>query len=928
MRIDEEAAAASQTGRPLVPGVQVAAGKGNVIFDIFKALRGTPNTIEGGRIPEAAPAITPEAAPTITPEAAPAIAPEAAPTITPEATPTIAPEVAPQSTPFPRDPNAPKPVGESAYGAYKDDGEVVGIDFNMPNLNTSDDVKNRINEVSKEFAAQTIEQTKGVVSLAKIRQVADMLGTSDEAAEKAIKGLPSDVADLSVRATVMRDTMVRSAEEVDALAKEIAQDSTLVTDMQRFEFRKKLVEHAALQAQMKGVQTEIARALSAFRIPAGTSSQGRLDAVSDIIENSGGRQTADEMAARWLATPVEDRGKFAARGVVAKTKAAVYQVWINGLLSGLRTHEVNLVSNTVFTLWQLPERMIGAAIGKTRQLLPDANPDRVAGMEAIGMMHGMVESIPDAFRLAARVFKTGIPSTTGTKVENMRVDALSTEALGYEGPEFFGHMINHLGKLVNIPSRFLMSSDEFSKLVARRMELRAHSYRASNAALDEGKTAAEAAEIYTSVLRGNVDDANQAAEVFADTITFTKALGQQGRAFQDLVSKTPGGSIVMPFIKTPANILKEFGKRTVLAPAMKEVRADFVAGGARKDMALARIATGTSAMIFASYLAAQGVITGGGPTDPKLRAFWRQKYEPYSVKIGDTWYPYGRIEPIGTLFGVAADYADFKKWAPRDINPDDESALTARAVGAVMHNVGQKSFLTGVSDFAQAFNDPQRYGSSYTKGLTSGFAQPFYSSFLRDVEAAIDPEFRDAKIDPRESNMAVKLFYSTLNDVRGRTPGLSSDMPPRRNFWGEPIQAYEGSWINAFNAFRTKSDKSDAIVDEILRLNTPLSMPERQVEGVKLTAPQYDQLIVNINKISAPNEATGTDLNMRQQLNWVLTTPMYQMMTDTQKIEQLRKIRNAYVKAGGDLLKSEDAKLYARTVTSQAMRQVGLPAPK
>jgi len=857
-----------------------------------------------------------------------AIEPEAPPVVAPEVAPTVDVQIAPQPGPVFRDPNAPAPVGESAYGAYKDDGDVVGIDFNMSNLNTSTDVKNRINEVSKEFAAQTTKQTQGVVSLKEIRQVADMLGTSDEAAEKAIKGLPSDVENLSIRATVMRDTMVKSAEEVDALAKAIDQDPTLVTDMQRFEFRKKLVEHAALQAQMKGVQTEVARALSAFRIPAGSSSQGRLDAVSEIIQASGGRDTADELAKRWLATPVEDRGKFAVRSPWAKTKAAVYQLWINGLLSGLRTHEVNMLSNTVFTLWQLPERMIGAAIGKTRQLLPNANPDRVAGMEAIAMMHGLVESIPDAFRLAARVFKRGTPSTVTTKLENVQQDAISTGALGYQGVEWFGHMINQFGILAGLPGRFLMSSDEFSKLIARRMELRAQSYRASNAALDEGKTAKEAAEVYTSVLRGEVDYANRAAEVFADTVTFTKTLSVQGRAFTDWINKTPGGRIIMPFIRTPANILKEFGKRTVLAPAMKEVKADFAAGGARRDMALARIATGTAAMIYASYLASQGVITGGGPTDPKLRAVWREKYAPYSVKIGDEWYPYGRLEPIGTLFGVAADYTDFQKWAPRDIDPTDRETLAARALGAVMHNVGQKSFLSGIAAFAEAYNDPIRYGSSYTQRLIGGLAQPFYSSFLRDVEAALDPEFRDTKVDPRETHMGVKNFYSILNEITSRTPGLSSDLPPIRNFWGEPIKAYEGHWLHAFNAFRPKSDKSDAAVDEILRLNTPITMPQRQVSGVKLNPQQYDQLVVNMNQISAPNQATGTDMNMRQALNWLIKTPMYQGLTDMQKVEQLRKIRNTYVDAAGDLLKTTDVDLLAQTITSQALRGAGLPAPK
>jgi hypothetical protein len=153
-------------------------------------------------------------------------------------------------------------------------------------------------------------------------------------------------------------------------------------------------------------------------------------------------------------------------------------------------------------------------------------------------------------------------------------------------------------------------------------------------------------------------------------------------------------------------------------------------------------------------------------------------------------------------------------------------------------------------------------------------------------------------------------------------------LPPRRNFWGEPIKAYEGSWLNAFNAFRPRSDRSDGAIDEILRLNMPIALPRRQVEGVKLTPQQYDQLVVNMNKIKEPNEATGTEMNMRQAMNWLVTTPMYQALTDMQKSEQLRKIRNAYVDAAGELLKTTDADLLARTITRKALRGAGLPAPK
>ncbi len=946
MAISPEAAEASRSGGTLPSvdegNVQVAGGAlTDVVGSVIRLFRrpGTAKRVEPtlGPPPEARPAIEPELPPAIEPELPPAIEPAAPRTQEDEywdaqrasepapVPPAIEPELPPAIKPAVL---RPPRAEESVYDAYKNDG-IVGIDFNMSRLDTSAAVKARMNQISVEYADEIIERTGGVVPLSLTRQLADLLGVSDDGVEAAIKSLPSDVADLSVRATVMRDVLVQVGEEVDALARVIARDPTQVTDLQRVEFRQKFAEHAALLVSTKGVQTEIARALSAHRIPAGGNLAARSEAVAELIQNTGGSAVVDELAKRWLATPVTARAKFAAKGWFAKTRAAVFTIWINGLLSGLRTHEINILSNTVFTLWQIPERLGGAAIGALRQAVPRANPDRVRGMEAVDMLHGLVESIPDAFRLAARVFRTDTPTRLTTKLEVAHQRTISTEALGYEGPAFFGHMINYFGVLTSLPGRGLMTMDEFGKAIGTRMELRAQARRLSRVALDEGKTADEAAEIYTNVLRGDVADATRSAEEFADTVTFTKMLGDQGQAFQSFMNKTPGGRIVMPFIRVTANILKESAKRTILAPAMREVRVDFMAGGARRDMALARIGIGTSAMAWASYLAAQGVITGGGPTDPALQAIWREKYQPYSVLINGKWVPYGRLEPIATLFGVAADYADFMKWAPRDIDPADSDALATRAVIAILHNVGQKNFLMGISDFAEAYTDPLRYGDNYVAKLAAGLAQPFYSTMLRDAEAALDPELSETRIDPRETNIALKNFYSLKTRISARTPGLSSDLPDNRNWWtGKPIKAYEGHWIHAFNAFRPRSDRSDAVVDEILRLGMPVARPRRQVEGVRLTPQQYDKLLVLMHTATFYNRAAEKDHTWRQAMTWLVGQPSYKAGTDLERIGILRDLRDKYLSEAGDLLQEEDAELKMRINTAKAMRDVDLRPPR
>ena len=63
-------------------------------------------------------------------------------------------------------------------------------------------------------------------------------------------------------------------------------------------------------------------------------------------------------------------------------------------------------------------------------------------------------------------------------------------------------------------------------------------------------------------------------------------------------------------------------------------------------------------------LAASGVVTGGGARDPQQRALdiatgWR----PYSIKIGDKYISYQRLDPFSTVLGLAADTVEFAKEA-------------------------------------------------------------------------------------------------------------------------------------------------------------------------------------------------------------------------------------------------------------------------
>lgn len=817
------------------------------------------------------------------------------------------------------------------YSPYRVDSPLVeGVDFNMGNLNTSDQVKELIDTTSRAYADKIGDKTMGKVSHEITRQIADLVGVDVEQAASVVSKLPGQTQDLHVKALVMRDALVASAEEVDRRAWKIANTPAQVTDDELLAFREQIARHAALQANFKGVQTDIARALSAFRIPADSNSMARSQAVMEALNAAGGKGTISELAALWLKTPVDKRGRLAADGLGAKSVDALREIWINGLLSSPRTHEVNAASNFLFTAWMMPERALAGLSGSAHRLAGSREEHAYVG-EAGAMMHGWLESIPDAVQLGWQTFRQGAPPDALGKIEAASRRAISSERWGLDETSMLGRFVDIAGVGVRLPGRFLMSADEFNKAIGRQMERRAQAYRMSHEALRNGKTEAEAAQLYADVMAGQVEAAERAADQFASTITFTRELGTAGQAVQNAARRVPGAWLVVPFIRTPINILKETLQRTPAAPIVsREIQRDLLAGGVRRDLALAKVSMGTAAMAWAVDLASRGVITGGGPSDPKLKAAWLEKYQPYSVKIGDEWVPYGRLEPVATLFGIAADFTDFRKWAPRDLAEESEATLSTRAVGSILEYVGNKTFFMGLSDIAAAWKDPDRYAEPLLARMISSAAP--YSSLSRDVESATDPARRDTKRDPYEKNPLVAEFYRVLNETKAKTPGWSSDLPPVTNFWGEDRKAYEGDWINAFNAFAPKKDKAQAIDEELIRLRYPISMPDREAFGVKLDPQRYHNLVKAMNTfaVAHPTEP-GKIATMREYMNWAVgSVPYKTLISDQAKIDVIKDIRGKFLDAAKQMMvtpgnKYFDPELAAWALRAAAQKPLGIP---
>ena len=311
------------------------------------------------------------------------------------------------------------------------------------------------------------------------------------------------------------------------------------------------------------------------------------------------------------------------------------------------------------------------------------------------------------------------------------------------------------------------------------------------------------------------------------------------------LNETPVLRFFVPFVTVPTRIALYAGQRLPVNALF--AGADRLSGGnmptvrkfalrlseeisssdkAIRGEALGRMAMGTTISTSVFLSAWNGTLTGGGPKDPETRkALMASGWQPYSIKIGDQYISYRRVEPFATLMGLAADIVEAYRFADETNRPVLDATVSG-IVGSITNNISNKTYLQGVVNLANAITAPQRYGGN--------FAQTFISSFVPSLLAQSksivfgDSELREVR--------------TILDAVRNRIPILAEGLDPRRNVLGEPIRGPEYFLDGLFSVaglttpFGISKDQKDPVKAEMSRLSYGFSNPKPVQSGVDLSS--------------------------------------------------------------------------------------------
>ena len=696
-----------------------------------------------------------------------------------------------------------------------------------------------------------MEARQGNMSAGQVEQLASVTGL--DSAKIDVAGTSAKIkTNAEIRNTInafrgINDKIVEAARNKDAeefTRLELQRDLLLHTAVSSKEF-------VALRAEFGRIGNTIQEFMTAHK---------DANAFKEFLKDNG--KTVDDVNERMRA--IEDTPPNLIPGVLEKTRGPQRPGWFfwlyqQGLISGLITHTKYAIVNTgTLMLERSISPEVAALIGKARG-------ERVSAVAPLYANVAMLRAVPDAFASAGQAFKSGLRVPLGSEIELAKRGVENPEAVGaaksaytQPGPDwgiwkrvFNETQLAKAADMLGIPGKSANMLHTFYKVLSENASA---GMRAYEAAFQDGAKGDAFWDRYNYHRANPSDEALQASVDDAYSGAFMEKLGENSAKVARILSTNPVLKWAFPFQHIPWNIERKTLSYTpaplVLALLKKGGLVDTKMGSAilgelghpAQNLALAKVAVGTSIIGYFINKGLAGTATGDYPIDPNERREWQLTgKQPNSVQIGDQWVSEERLGPAGNLVRLGGGLGAVIN---RYDGKDDEGLLKAIWAGAMVgaNQISDETgfqFIRNVLDVIEGRQDPARFLSWQAGALM------YPSSLVSQFASFEDPYMRQAN--------------SLLDGLKYRIPSQRETLLPKRDpLYGEPVPnpGYHA-------VLRESPVNTDPVKAELDRIGYFPTAPQKHIGGVKLTPEQYDKY-----------EATAGPL-VKQMLSAAIQTPAY-----------------------------------------------------
>lgn len=604
----------------------------------------------------------------------------------------------------------------------------------------------------------------------------------------------------------------------------------------------------------------------------------QLKSLTQQIKQTTDPATKNQLTAQFQKLVADNLPKGKLNGVLS--------VWKAGLLSGVKTQTGNALSNETFDALKNFSNPLSAAIDKALSL---ATKERTKTLTVRGRGSGTVEGYKKGFN----TLKTGIDSRN---INGNKYDVHGE--LNFKNPA--------LQKVFGGPSNLVFRAMSAGDQPVYYRNLKQNLYDLGLAdGKNKGLRGSELRKYATDKVANPTHQMADAAKLAAD-----KSVLAQDSPFASALTKFAQShsalQVVVPFVKVPTNFLTrtlDYTPVGAIKQATKSIKSAKAGEGIQQralSEALGEATTGSAVLYLGAELANHNLLSGQYPSgDPKEAQRWKAEgITPNSVKIGNKWISLNYLGPVGLLLGAGKDYHD-------GASKGDNGTVTALA--GFGKNLSGQSFLSGFSGFANALNDPGRYGSN----LVSSEGGSIIPSWSNDLANLLDK-------DQRQTN-------NVGQTIQSRVPILRNQLPIKNDVYGNPLNQRTNPIDLTVDPLRPSNELAgqNPVLTEVARLhqidpnNSDLQVTPTPVQKV---------ITVDKNKVNltdSQRQSLQKQIGQATQTNWarLIQMPEYQSLSDLDKANALNNLRQASTEdAQRQYVLSNNLGTYSKQASSAGIR--------
>ncbi len=668
------------------------------------------------------------------------------------------------------------PIAEAA-GEAKPMAEFAGnIRLSKYTEEVQDIIKDTVDANPEMFA----EIRRGVVSDstrdANAKALLDMTG---EDSSKLIKKLHVTYNDEEI--TALRLATEAKGKEVNELGRLVSSGQNDSASILRLALAQK--EFAALLRGVSGGAAEAGRGLRSFRREVfDATTANNAQKIEELIKRAGKSKADMERVAEAISLldPSDPKQVFGFLRNLDKPVFWDYLIeWFyNSILSGPKTHIVNAGSNTLTALLSPVERAVSAAVEIPLAALQGRARERFFG-EVAQDVFGLARGLPEGLRSAMYIIRNGATVEQISKWE-IRKRAFTGK----------------LGAFIQFPSRVLEAADAFGYSINRIAALRAKAYRvASGEGLKGEPFIARLNELIQNPTKEMLEYANKTAEYRLFRQEPGEVISKLIRVRDAKIWDTQPLRLIVPFLRTPTNLVKYGLERSPLGLLNVPMWKNIARKSPEATDQIARTMIGATTAVAIALYVADGNITGAAPRSVGERdEFYRLGKQPYSIKIGDKWVSYQRVEPFNQMLSQVAAVIQAIEDGEDNSKIDEKVQQVIATIGK---NFTSQTYMSAISDLIDGIEDPTGAGERLMQHIATGFIP--YSALLRTATQMTDTTIRK----PEGIGQAIQAGI----------PGMAQNVPAKMTTFGEEAQRESPAWL-PINITTETSGETNKVLSE------------------------------------------------------------------------------------------------------------------